>query len=224
MTPQTSSSGTTVVAPRAKNLVTVTRVLIVLNLLVFLWQLRLKGPQGLAFEQRYALSLDGIRDREWWQFLSYQFLHGGWIHLFFNLFFLNSLGPVLEETLGARRFAILYLCSGVIGGAVHLAGAWLWPGTFGHPVVGASAGLCGLLSALCTIYSEEPLEVRLFLIIPMVMRAKFLLLGVALVSMVGILFAWGNVAHLAHFGGLLGGLLLLNIMNIETVPVEPPLV
>ena len=212
----------TTLPPVPKRMVTVTRVVIALNLLVFLWQSRLNPGQAFLFEQRYALSLDGIQDHAWWQFLSYQFLHGGWIHLFFNLFFLNSLGPVLEETLGARRFALLYLCSGVVGGAVHLGGAWMWPGTFGHPVVGASAGLCGLLSALCTIYSEEPLEVRLFLIIPVVMRAKFLLLGVALLSMGGILFVWGNVAHLAHFGGLLGGLLMLNLMNIETVPVDPP--
>ena len=222
MSLDTSTPAPPMLSPAPKRVVTVTRAVIALNLLVFLWQFRLNTLQSLAFEQRYALSLDGIQAHEWWQFLTYQFLHGGWIHLFFNLFFLNSLGPVLEETLGPRRFGILYLCSGVVGGAVHLAGAWMWPGTFGHPVVGASAGLCGLLSALCTIYSEEPLEVRLFLIIPVVMRAKFLLLGVALVSMGGILFAWGNVAHLAHFGGLLGGLLMLNLMNIETVPVDPP--
>lgn len=201
---------------------TVTRALIALNLAVFLWQATLHGMKGVAFEQRYALSLDGIQAREWWQFFTYQFLHGGWIHLLFNLFFLHSLGPVLEDTLGARRFALLYLFSGVFGGAIHLGGAWLWPGVFGHPVVGASAGLCGLLSAVCTIYSEEPMEVRLFLVFPVVMRAKFLLLGISLVSMAGILFAWGHVAHLAHFGGLLGGLLMLNLLNVETVPVDPP--
>lgn len=218
--PTTSVPPASMLPPSRK--VAVTRVIIGLNLLVFLWQLSLQGPKWFAFEQRYALSLDGVMSGAWWQFLTYQFLHGGWVHLLFNLFFLNSLGPVLEDTLGAGRYLALYLVSGVVGGAIHLAGAWLWPGAFGHPVVGASAGLCGLLAAICTIYAEEPLEVRLFLIIPVIMRAKFLLLAVSLVSMAGILFGWGNVAHLAHFGGLLGGLLVLNVLNVETIPVEPP--
>ena len=210
------------VNPKAP-VVSVTNAVLVVNVIVFLWQSRLHGLPWFAFEQRYALSLDGIQSGAWWQFLTYQFLHGGWLHLFFNLFFLHSIGPVLEQTLGARRFGLLYIASGVFGGAIHLAGAWMSPGIFGHPVVGASAGLCGLLAAVCTIYAEEPLEVRIFLILPVVMRAKFLLLAISLISMAGILFNWGHVAHLAHLGGLLGGLLMLNLMNLETVPVEPPM-
>jgi len=150
------------------------------------------------------------------------FMHGGWMHLGFNLLFLHSLGPVLEDTIGAKRFTLLYLGSGAFGGAVHLMGALLSPRIFGHPVVGASAGLCGLLSALCAIYAEEPMELRLLFLLPVVMRAKFLLLGTALMSMAGTVLPFGNVAHLAHLGGLIGGLLCLNFMDVKPLELEPP--
>ena len=118
-----------------------TAVLIALNLAVYLLGLRFQFPDNLA------LSLRGLQAGAWWEFITYQFLHGGWMHLGFNLLFLHSLGPVLEDTIGAKRFTLLYLGSGAFGGAVHLMGALLSPRIFGHPVVGASAGLCGLLVA-----------------------------------------------------------------------------
>jgi membrane associated rhomboid family serine protease len=193
-----------------------TAVLIVLNLVVYLAERRFALPDNLA------LSLRGLAGGAWWEFITYQFLHGGWLHLGFNLLFLHSLGPVLEDTIGAKRFTLLYLGSGAFGGAVHLMGALLSPRIFGHPVVGASAGLCGLLAALCAIYAEEPMELRLLFLIPVVMRAKFLLLGTALMSMAGTVLPFGNVAHLAHLGGLVGGLLCLNFMDVKPLEFEPP--
>ena len=194
---------------------TATSALIALNVIVFLFDLR------FGFPDRFALSLQGVRAGAWWEFFTYQFLHGGWLHIGFNLLFLHSLGPVLEDTLGARRFTLLYLGSGAFGGAVHLLGAWMSPRLFGHPVVGASAGLCGLLSALCAIYAEERMEVRLLFVFPVVMRAKFLLLGAALLSMAGTVLPFGNVAHLAHLGGLVGGLLCLNFMDVKPLQLDP---
>ena len=200
----------------------VTMVLVILNVAVFLAERLLDPVAHAVFEQRYALSLEGLKAGAWWQFLTYQFLHGGWIHLGFNLLFLHSLGPVMETTLGWRRFLLLYLASGAMGGLVHMAGAILSPAHFAHPVVGASAGLCGLLAALGSIYAETRLPVLLFFVFPITMKAKLLLLSFAVVTIAGTLFPIGHVAHIAHLGGLLGGLCMVNLMSVKAIELVPP--
>jgi membrane associated rhomboid family serine protease len=81
------------------------------------------------------------------------------------------------------------------------------------------------LAAVCALYAEEKVDVKLFYVIPLRMRAKFLLLAVALVTMGGALFPFGNVAHLAHLGGLVGGLVALNFMDVKPLPpVDDPVV
>jgi membrane associated rhomboid family serine protease len=186
-----------------------TRVLIALNLAFFAyeqWLYRVDPGRKRWFELHHALSLEGLRLGAWWQCLSFQFLHGGWIHLAMNLLLLHSLGPVMETTLGRGRFLLLYLVSGTVGGILHVAGAWMMPDSFGGPVVGASAGLCGLLAALGAYHAEERLRVLFFLIFPMEVRAKFILLVGILTSALGAVFAVGHIAHLAHLGGFIGGL------------------
>ena len=186
-----------------------TRVLISLNLAFFAyeqWLYRVDPGRKRWFELHHALSLEGLRLGAWWQCLTFQFLHGGWIHVAMNLLFLHSLGPVMETTLGRGRFLLLYLVSGTFGGMLHVAGAWMMPDSFGGPVVGASAGLCGLLAALGAYHAEERLRVLFFLIFPMEVRAKFILLVGVLTSALGAVFAVGHIAHLAHLGGFMGGL------------------
>ena len=141
------------------------------------------------------------------------------LHLVINVLFLDSLGPVLETTLGRWRFLVLYLVSGALGGLVHLLGAALSPSLFGHPVVGASAGLCGLLAALGTIYAEERIRARLLFVIPVTWKAKYLLLLAMVISAAGVVFPFGHVAHLAHLGGLVGGLWCVNWLKVQT-PLE----
>jgi membrane associated rhomboid family serine protease len=183
-----------------------TRVLIALNLAFFAYEQWVDPSRQRWFELNLALSLKGLRQGAWWQCLSFQFLHGGWIHLTMNLLLLHSLGPVMETTLGRGRFLLLYLVSGTVGGILHVAGAWMMPDSFGVPVVGASAGLCGLLAALGALHSEERLRVLLFFVIPMEIRAKFVLLGGIVISALGAVFSVGPIAHLAHLGGFIGGL------------------
>lgn len=195
-----------------------TMVLILMNVAFFIyeqWLYRVSPGKKVWFEQTHALSLAGLQHGAWWQFLTFQFLHGGWIHLAMNLLLLHSLGPVMETTLGRWRFVTLYLVSGSVGGLLQLVGAWISPRFFGAPVVGASAGLCGLLAALAAVYSEERLKLLLFFVIPMEVRAKFVLLFAALASAAGAIFAFGNIAHLAHLGGLIGGLWCINWWKVE---------
>ncbi len=205
----------------------VTLALVGLNLFIFLIEPSLHDPVARHwFEVRYSLWLPGLKAGYWWQFLTYQFLHGGWIHLGANLVFLYSLGPILETTMGRRRFLFLYLASGAMGGILQLAGAVSSPRIFGHAVVGASAGLAGLLAALGSVYAKEKIRGYLFFVIPFEMKAKYLLLIAGLVSVLGSIFPFGNIAHLAHLGGLLGGLCCVNLMNVRPLPdlqsVPPP--
>lgn len=186
-----------------------TWVLIALNLAFFAyerWLRRVDPERSLWFEVNHSLSLEGLRQGAWWQCLTFQFLHGGWLHLGMNLLFLHSIGPVIETTLGRGRFLLLYLFSGTVGGILHVAGAWLMPDAFGRPVVGASAGLCGLLAALGALYAEQRLRVLLFFLIPLEIRAKHVLGAGILASALGAVFALGPIAHLAHLGGFIGGL------------------
>lgn len=199
----------------------VTLGLLLLNLFVFLIEPGLRDPSHRWFEARYSLSLDGIRAGYWWQFITFQFLHGNWVHLGTNLVLLHSMGPILETTLGRRRFFALYLLSGAMGGLVQLAGALISPRIFGHPVVGASAGLCGLLAALGALYAEEKVKGYLFFLIPFELKAKILLLLAGVLSLVGSVVPFGNIAHLAHLGGLLGGLCCVNLMDARPLPPVP---
>lgn len=195
--------------------------IILVNIALFAYQQSLGRLSFFHFEQRYALSIGGVLQGGVWQFISYQFLHGSLLHLVFNLMFLHSFGPVMETTLGIGRYVTLYLWSGVFGGLVQLLAVWISPQVMGDvPVVGASASLCGLLAALCALYAEEKLDVRLFFVIPIVLRAKYLLLMVAGISVAGILVRMGNVAHAAHLGGLLGGLLYLNVFRVNPLPAD----
>ncbi len=197
----------------------VTVALVVLNIFVFLIEPSMRESAARHwFEQRYSLWLPGLKAGHWWQFITYQFLHGGWIHLGANLVFLHSLGPILETTMGRRRFLVLFLASGAIGGLLQLAGAVTSPPIFGQPVVGASAGLAGLLAALGSVYAEERIRGYFLFLIPFELKAKYLLLIAGLVSVLGSIFPFGNIAHLAHLGGMLGGLCCVNLMNIQPLP------
>ncbi|MSU33646.1 MAG: rhomboid family intramembrane serine protease [Pedosphaera sp.] len=205
-----------------------TFALVALNLMVYIHEARLAPGAEYEFGRQFALSLAGVRAGAWWQFLTYQFLHGGFAHLILNILFLDSIGPVLETTLGRWRFLVLYLVSGALGGLVQLLGGALSQKYFGHPVVGASAGLCGLLAALGAIYAEDRIQARILFVIPVTLKAKYLLLAAGLISIGGVIFPLGNVAHLAHLGGLVGGLWCVNwlkpqqLLEIGDDPSVPP--
>ena len=144
-------------------------------------------PSSRAFRpiDYFALSVDGLRHGFVWQLLTYQFMHGGWLHLLLNCWAIYVFGREVEGTLGWKRFLTLYFSSGVIGGLFQALAGVLLGGAFAAPVVGASAGAFGLVAAFATLYPERPLMLLLFFIIPVSMRAKFLLLFSALLTVFG---------------------------------------
>ncbi|HWH68408.1 MAG TPA: rhomboid family intramembrane serine protease [Candidatus Sulfotelmatobacter sp.] len=187
-----------------------TMALIILNVVVFVLECVLYGyPPRFSQHNPLALSTAGLMHGYVWQLLSFQFLHAGLLHLLFNCWALYMFGREIEETLGLKRFLTLYFASGIFGGLIQATAGFLLGGNFAAPVVGASAGVFGLVAAFAVLYPERPLMLLLFFIIPVSMRAKFLLLISALLAIFGILFPAGNMADAAHLGGMLTGVVFI---------------
>jgi membrane associated rhomboid family serine protease len=185
-------------------------VLLAVNVVAFVLELICYGPHlAIPRDDYFALSVDGLRHGFVWQLLTYQFMHGGWLHLLLNCWAIYVFGREVEGTLGWKPFLTLYFSSGVIGGLFQGLAGVLLRGHFAESVVGASAGAFGLVAAFATLYPERPLMLLLFFIIPVSMRAKYLLLISALLTVCGIIFPRDNIAHAAHLGGMLTGIIFV---------------
>lgn len=188
-----------------------TIVLLVTNAICFLLQL-LTVRHAEMVDYYFALSTDGILHGFVWQLITFQFMHGGFVHLLLNSVAIYCFGRALEETLGWRTFLKIYFASGIIGGLVQILCAVLWPHYFGNAVMGASAGGFGLIAAFTILFPESNLILLLFFIIPVNLKAKFVLLGSVGFAIYGILsnvIHGANhsvVAHAAHLGGMLTGI------------------
>ncbi len=195
-----------------------TVALIALNLAAFLLEMWIDTRTDFPLEQYGALSLSGLRHGYVWQLLTFQFLHAGWVHLLLNCWGIFVFTPPLEATLGKGRLATLYLFSGVAGGALQIFASILSPGRFGGPevgVVGASAGLFGLIAAFTSIFPDARMTVLIFFVIPVRMTANRLLTLAGVLTALGIMFPnWllgKHVAHAAHLGGLIAGLIMVRV-------------
>lgn len=163
------------------------------------------GGHGGWINRNLALSLDGLGRGYFWQLLTFQFLHGGLLHLMVNLIVLFFFGRALEEHLGRRRFLRLYLGSGVLGGLLQMLFAAVIPTHFGGGVVGASAGVFGLVAAFAALFPDRTLTLLVFFVLPVSMRARTLLwLSIGL-AVFGIVVPGDGIAHAAHLGGIIGG-------------------
>jgi membrane associated rhomboid family serine protease len=188
-----------------------TVALIIVNALVFLFELLVSGnPHSLFIEDHYfALSGDGLKSGFVWQLLTFQFMHAGLLHIFLNCWAIYVFGRAIEETLGWKKFLVLYLSSGVVGGICQVLVALLWPGLFGGPVVGASAGVFGLVAAFAVLFPERELLLLLFFVLPVRLSAKMLLMLSAVLALAGIVFPINHVANAAHLGGMLAGVVFI---------------
>ena len=208
----TDASDTWEEAPRS-NIRSLAAWLVGINIAVFLAEILVRKYTRWPVTAWCALSVSGIRSGYFWQFLTYQFLHGGIVHLVLNCWGLYVFGQEIEDRLGRFRFLKLYLFSGIVGGLVQVVCALLVPRLFGSAVVGASAGVFGLVAAFAALFPERQLTLLLFFVIPVTLRAKTMLLWGVIVALAGSLFPFDHVAHAAHLGGMLGGLLYLNLMR-----------
>lgn len=149
------------------------------------------------------LSNRGVGRGYVWQLVTYQFLHAGLLHIFFNLLVLWHFGRAVEDMIGTRRFLQAFFFAGIVGGLVQLLLGVIAPGVFGRGgTVGASASIMGLLAVFATI---EPYASVGFWGFPL--RARHLVIGYAVFSLFFILVpSMPGVAHGAHLGGILAGI------------------
>lgn len=176
--------------------------LIIINVLVFMVTAML--PVGRAVMGWCALSL-GTPFFHTYQFITYMFLHANLEHLFFNMFALWMFGRTLEYELGSKRFLIYYMVCGVGAALIQYLTA-VALGELPLMLVGASGAVMGLLLAFGVLHPNVPIY---FLFVPVPIKAKWFVVGYAVLEL---FLGWrgvGNVAHFAHVGGMLWGLLLL---------------
>lgn len=197
----------------ARSYWSMTTILLVSLVVCYAVQLILTGMMGMdkatgmdRVDELFALSIPGLNAGRVWQLITFQFMHAGFLHILGNMIGLYFFGRAMEEMLGAKGMLRLYLLSGTVGGLFHVALGLAFPKIFGHSyVLGASAGVLGLIAAFATRAPEQPITLLVFFVIPVSFRAKWLLLMEAVVS-VGGLFMGGNTAHGAHLGGMLTGI------------------
>lgn len=162
------------------------------------------GNDGLLF---YYLALWPIDSNFWpWQLATYMFMHGGFVHLLFNMFALWMFGMELENTWGAKKFLTYYLLCGVGAGISNLfIGPLFGPSA---PTVGASGAVYGVLIAFGMIFPDRPIFV--YFLLPI--RARyFVILYIVLELYAGITGTADGIAHFAHLGGAAVGFVYLMI-------------
>jgi membrane associated rhomboid family serine protease len=194
------SSGTRIGLPP---LTTAVKWLLILNIAIFLVE-AISGQMDKPDD--IFLVWGGLYGPGWlvlqvWRLVTYQFLHGGMMHLVFNMLTLYMFGPKLEMWWGTRKFTAFYLLCGVAAGAVYLIAtltSLLSPGV----LVGASGSILGILAACAILFPRDIL--LLFGFIPMPMWVAGILFVVLYVFSIlsGQQNAGGNIAHL---GGMAAG-------------------
>jgi membrane associated rhomboid family serine protease len=139
-----------------------------------------------------------------WTVITYMFLHGGWLHIIFNMLALYWFGPRVEERLGGASFLALYFISGIAGALLSFA----IPATRMVPIVGASGAIMGVMVAFARYWPRVK-----FYVYGVVPLDAWLLILIYVIWDVSGAFGIGGagVAHFAHLGGAAAGFLYLTV-------------
>ena len=201
---------------------TATKNIIIINVLVMI----MTSLNGDLMYQKFALFYPTSPFFRWWQPVTHMFMHGGFWHLFFNMYTLYFFGRVLEERWGAKKFLIFYFVTGLGAALIHTGVEWIqmhhWMNQVAEgsmaaqanihalkitPTVGASGAIYGVLMGFAMLYPDAILTL---VFPPVSMKAKWFVLifgGIELLT--GITGVGGGIAHFAHLGGLIFGYLLI---------------
>lgn len=195
---------------------TVTKNLVAINILMFIATLINENFMVTNFAMFYPAS----PFFKPWQILTHIFMHGGFWHIFFNMYSLLMFGSILERSLGPKKFLIFYFVTGLGAVALHKGVEWMQARVFiangavdayqrllVTPTLGASGAIYGVLIGFAMLYPQA----RLTLIFPPIpMTAKWLVIIFAAIELFsGINGIQDGVAHFAHLGGMLFGWLLI---------------
>jgi membrane associated rhomboid family serine protease len=178
-------------------------LMIVLTVIFALQQINIVYFRSFDVHGLLALHADGLRQGWLWQLVTFQFLHVGVFHLIFNLLVIWFCGRAVEARLGTANFLKIYFASGVVGGLLQSILMLLLPQYFGTgPVLGASAGACGLIAAFALI---EPEATFLFMFIFPMKARHMLIIMTAIAAFFTLVPSTQGVAHAAHLGGIAAG-------------------
>lgn len=183
----------------------VVKNLIILNILIYLATMMIPAVNSFLAQycQLYWFTSPHYHS---WQYITYMFLHGGFSHLFFNMFALWMFGRTLEDRLGPQRFITYYIICGVGAALCQMAVAWL-TGDLGITLLGASGAVMGLLLAFGVMYPNSSIYV---FPLPFPIKAKWFVIGYAAIELLSGATGYDvGVAHFAHVGGMLWGWMLL---------------
>ncbi|MBO4593916.1 MAG: rhomboid family intramembrane serine protease [Bacteroidaceae bacterium] len=206
----------------------ITKNLLVVNVLLFL-AMRLLLNNGIDLNDILGLHFFKSDSFMPYQLITYMFMHANFEHIFFNMLAFWMFGRVLEQVWGPRKYLLFYLVCGVGAGlcqelvqyieytSQHLdTFKTVTDGTSSMPMseylnlwttVGASGAVYGILLGFGMTFPNERI---LLLIPPMPLKAKYLVIGYAVIELLSGLGSSGsNVAHFAHLGGMLFGLGLI---------------
>jgi membrane associated rhomboid family serine protease len=184
----------------------ITQALLIANVAVFLLQLGTGNSLFLWFAL-WPPGGDGVTPGfQVWQLVTYSCLHGGVMHLFFNMLALYMFGSDIERLFGSRWFLGYYFVCVVTAALTHLV-VTAWMGLPQMPTIGASGGVFGLLLAFGMYFPHR----RVMLLFPPIpMQARFFVILYGLVELyLGVTGTAMGIAHFAHLGGMLGGYLMI---------------
>ncbi|MBM4337976.1 MAG: rhomboid family intramembrane serine protease [Deltaproteobacteria bacterium] len=200
-------------------------LIIVANGLAFIWQLSLGPSLKEAFllygivPVRYSdpsLSVQFTMFEQVFPFITSMFLHGGFLHILGNMWFLYIFGDNIEDRLGHFRYLLFYFVTGVAAGLVHLYTNW----GSQIPTIGASGAISGIMGAYLLLYPRSRILtlIPIFFFFQFVEIPAFIFLGYWLLIQ---LFSAsltpknvGGIAFWAHIGGFIAGLILVKIFDV----------
>lgn len=197
------------------------KLLMIINGVIFLIQ-QIAGiitPGGNLIEGLFGISHNGfINNLMIWQPFTYMFLHGGWMHIFFNLIGLWMFAGELEIFWGRTKFIKYYLISGTGAGFFIALMNYIAFINYGDQAalvttIGASGAIYGILLAYAMLWPDR--EVLLYFLLPI--KIKYLVIAFGLMEFFGTLSSTtgngGNISHIGHLGGIISGYLLIKFMK-----------
>ena len=200
----------------------VTRNLIIINVIVFVASMLNQNFMIGNFALFYPTS----PFFHWWQVITHMFMHGGFWHIFFNMYTLFIFGIVLERMIGSKKFLLFYFVCGLGAVALHLGVEYLQVQSYMQgaalgnaaaiqhineikmtPTVGASGAIYGVLMGYAMLFPES----RMTLLFPPVTLSAKWMVGIfaAIELFTGITGTAAGIAHFAHLGGMLFAWLLI---------------
>lgn len=226
-----------------QSLPVVTKNILIINILLFASTWFLEVTKGIDLTNILGLHYPLAKDFRPYQFITYMFMHGNLMHIFFNMYAVFMFGGILENVLGPKRFLNYYLITGLGAALIQLLVYHIQLGPIidnyntaifnakdhviqgllkerkddflnSLVVVGASGSLFGLLLAFGMLFPNSEL---MLLFIPIPIKAKYFVAGYGAIELLSGLNnnPADNVAHFAHLGGMLFGFILLLIWRIK---------